>query len=438
MKTIPVARGGLPLLGHAIPLLRDPPAFLADVATQADLVRLRLGVGSAVLVCSPDLTDRVFRDDRTFDKGGAFIDRARDVVGNGLSNCPHHMHRRQRRLLQPAFQPVRLPAYAETMTVEIDRVLKSWRDGAVVDVNEQMSRLTMNVLTATMFSDTLPQTAVREAYEDAETIVSGIIRRMLVPAALTRLPLLGNGSFDRAVARMRRTVTTLVAHRRDSDERADLLGAVLAAHDPETGDALSDDEIANEVLTFLMAGTETTATALSWALHLLAEHPEIESRLHDEVDTVLSGRSAAQADLPRLELTGRVITETLRLRSPGWLFTRIVTTDTVLGGHPLAAGTTVVYSPLLVHHRPEVYPEPTRFDPDRWLDPTIPRTAFIPFAGGARRCIGDKFALVEATLALATIASRWRLAGLPGARVRPAMAVVLRPKRLLMRTIRRA
>ncbi|GLZ40475.1 cytochrome P450 [Actinokineospora sp. NBRC 105648] len=439
---IPTARGKLPLLGHALPLLRKPVAFLNSLPAQGDLVRVKIGPVDAVMVCDAELANEVFRDDRTYDKGGVFVDRAREVVHDNLSTCPHSMHRRQRRLLQPAFHNARMPAYAEVMATQIERALAGWRDGQVLDVPREMSVLTVNVLNATMFSDTLSERAVRESYDDAEVLVSGILKRMVMPETIARLPLFGNRAFHQAAARLRRTVSELIEQRRVTGaDHGDLLSALFLARDPENPEeGLTADEIVDQVLTFHLAGSETTAMALSWALHLVAAHPEVERRLHAEVDTVLNGRTASHADLPRLDLTARVITESLRVWTPGWLFTRLVSTDTELGGHQLAAGTTVAYSPYLIHHRPDLYPDPERFDPDRWdtsTGTTPPRTAFIPFAAGARKCIGDKFSLTEATLALATIAGRWRLEHASARQVRPALSFVLRPHKLRMRAIRR-
>ncbi|GGX08740.1 cytochrome P450 [Streptomyces albulus] len=166
----------------------------------------------------------------------------------------------------------------------------------------------------------------------------------------------------------------------------------------------------------------------------MARHPEIERRLHTEVNRVLKGAPATHASLPRLELTQRIITETLRLYPPAWLLTRTVTAATRLGGHMLPAGTGVAYSPYLIHHRPDLYDQPETFDPDRWNSPHLPppRHAVIPFAAGARKCIGDTYAMTEAILALATITSRWRPDHLPGQRIRPALGTTLRPSKLHM------
>lgn len=436
---IPMARGRLPVVGHAWPVLRDPLGFLGSLAREGPLVRIAFGPVQAVVVCDAGLAQQVFLDDRTFDKGGPFTDRVRDVVGNNLSTCPHHEHRRQRRLLQPAFHVGRFDAYGRTMAARIAERVDAWRDGQVLDVPAEMAMLTTNVLTATMFSDTLSPAELKRSQEDADVIATNVLPRMMMPRAFTKLPLPVNVRFERAHTRLRRTVEGIVAARRaEGGDRGDLLSALLAGYDEESTGArrtLSDQEVVDQMLTFHLAGSETTAVTLAWALHLIARHPDVERRLHAEVDAVLGGRTAGPDDVAALELTGRVVTETLRLRPPVYIMTREVTADTELGGHRLPAGTVIAYSPYPIHHNPDVHADPHAFDPDRWTPDRAPaRHAFVPFSHGARKCIGDRFSLMEATLALASITARWRLAHVPGqGEVRPAAAAVIRPRRLRMR-----
>ncbi|MGI5254386.1 cytochrome P450 [Actinacidiphila glaucinigra] len=287
-------------------------------------------------------------------------------------------------------------------------------------------------LALTFFSRTLPSAELGRILDDVTTLINGMGRRMLMIPPLDRLPTPRNRSYLRARARLRDTPDEIFAQRlAEGTDQGDLLSALIAARDPEEG-GMSRAKISDQTIAFFLAGTETTAATVGWALDLLARHPEIEQRVHAEVDTVLGGAAATHTDLPDLTLTERVITETLRLRPPGWFITRLDSADTELGGHPLPAGATVAY---LIHHRPDPYDNPEAFDPDRWdpRRPQPPRHALIPFAAGARKCIGDTFATIEATLALATIAARWRLAHLPGRRTRPALAMTLRPRDLRMR-----
>ncbi|GAA3487059.1 cytochrome P450 [Streptomyces cremeus] len=438
-QSIPTAPHAWPLIGHLGSLVRAPLAFMRSLPAHGELVRIRMGPVQVVVICDPGLTRQALVEDRVFDKGGPFWDRGREVLGDGLASCPHGAHRRLRRLAQPAFHPDRLPGYARTMTARTEEVTSSWTPGQVLDVPTEMMTITSRVTASALFSDSLPAAELGQLVSDVKTITHGVFQRMFLFPPLDRLPTPGNRAYLRARTRLRHACELIIAERRaDDTDHGDLLSALLAARDPEDGDrGLSDAEISDTIAAFLVAGTETTASVLAWALDLLARHPEIEQRLHAEVDTVLHGAPATHTDLPRLELTERVITETLRLYSPAWFVTRTVTENTHLGRHPLPAGTNIAYSPYLIHRRSDLHTDPETFAPDRWdpKRPPPPRYALIPFATGARKCIGDAFAMTEATLALATITARWSLKHLPGRQqVHPAPAAGLAPRDLQMQT----
>jgi pentalenene oxygenase len=439
------AAGAWPLLGHAPALYRRPLEFLESLPARGRLVRVLMGPRPVIVVCDSELTDRMLREDHVYDKGGPLFDKARESMGNGLVTCPHADHRRQRRLCQPAFHPARLAGYAQVMAEQIGRLAEDWRPGEPVDLMAALYGLTGRVAVQTMFGADLPLDVQNQALADLRTIVAGTYIRMLVPGWINRLPTPGNRRYDRARARLRSSIGQIAARRRacDQDQATDLLAALLSAHDdaPEAGQpatGMSDVEVVDQVLTFFMAGTETTASALAWALHLVAGDPRVEARLHAEVDAVLGGRTPVMADLPELPYTARVITETLRLYPPGWFFTRSTAVDCELDGERLAAGTTVAYSPYLIHRLGALYPDPGRFDPDRWdgsdrapAKPAV-RGAFIPFAAGRRKCIGEDFAFTEAVLALAALSARWRLRPAPGTRVRPSVGATMAPRDLRM------
>ncbi|MDT3399303.1 cytochrome P450 [Streptomyces sp. B1866] len=439
------APGAVPVLGHGVPLLRDPLRFLSSLPACGDMVRIRIGPMEALMVCDPELARQVLLDDRTFDKGGPLFDRGREALGNGLTTCPHSQHRRQRRLVQPAFHHSRMPGYARVMAEQIDAVTGGWRDGQVLDVLAGMQEITTRIAVMTMFAGSIARSAHREVVEDFDTFSTGVFTRMFMPPPLDRLPTPGNLRFQRARARLRRTVHELVSgHRAAGVDHGDLLSILLTSRDDEsadgaggTGGGLSDAEASDQVISFLFAGTETGAATLAWALHLLARHPDVEKRLHEEADTVLAGRTATYDDLPRLEFAAQVITEALRLYPPGWMLTRTANTAARLGPYEIPAGSTVALSAYLLHHRPDVFPEPERFDPDRWAGPAGARAArsvMIPFSTGARKCIGEDFAVAETALTLATVAARWRLRPVPGAQVRPELrSIILKPRGLRMR-----
>ncbi|MFJ8160238.1 cytochrome P450 [Streptomyces sp. NPDC096136] len=438
LDAVPLAPGHLPFLGHTVALLRDRLGFIASLPGHAGLVRLRFGPHTMVLVCDPGLVQEVLRDDRTFDKGGPFFDRAREAVGNGLATCPHDRHRRQRRLCQPAFRPARLPDYADGVTSAAYETTADWADGQVVDVNRSMLAIANRTLATTMFSSRLPDATTRRIGEDAETLMVGAMRRMLLPAPFDRVPTPGNLRFQRARARLLETVAEVVAaHRALGADHRDLLSDLLLGAEPDGADdgpaGLSDQEVADQVITFFIAGTETTAGLLSWVLYELARHPAVQDRLHAHVTRVLDGGPPRAADVPALTYLGRVLDEALRLHSITWLVTRTVTRATALGGTHLPAGTTVALSQYAVHWNPLVHPRPLVFDPDRWAGRPPDRTSFIPFGSGPRRCIGDRFALQESALVLALLIGSWRFTAVTDRPARTALSAACVPRDLRLR-----
>ncbi|MFF3868185.1 cytochrome P450 [Micromonospora sp. NPDC001898] len=441
---IPDAPRRIPVIGHAAALLSDPLGYLATLPAHGDVLRLTFGPVRIVVVCDPELTRRVLVDDRTYDKGGPSFDSGLEEFGDGLASCPHSRHRRRRRLAQPSFHHSRYPGYARVMTDHIDTATAAWRPGQVLDVRAEMASLSMSIAVATMFSSSMPADRLRQAVGDLQTLVSGIHRTMLLPPALTRLPLPVNQRYRRAVTRLRQTIGAIVAERRaHAGEHDDLLASLLAARDDQsdTPSSLTENEAVDEVMTFFAAGSETIANTLAWSLYLLSQDADVRARQRAEVEQVLTGDVATFEDISKLELTTRIVTESLRLYPPAWIVTRAVTADTELGGHPIPAGTFVAWSPYLLQRRADLYEEPDRFRPDRWdatRCPAPPRSAFVSFGGGARKCIGDQFSYVEATLALATITRRWILDPVPGARVTPAASTTLYPKNLRMRLVREA
>jgi cytochrome P450 len=260
---------------------------------------------------------------------------------------------------------------------------------------------------------------------------------MVTPALLRGLPTRRKRQYDRARDRLSATIAQIIAERRaDPKDHADLLSTLLGAVDEESKDGqkqLSDTELADEALTFFLGGMETTAITLAWAMHLLATHPDIQRRLQDETDSVLAGGKLDPAHLPSLGLATRVVTEALRLYPPAWMMTRTLREDAELDGVRLKRGSTLVLSPYLLHRRPDLYAEPDRFDPDRWLGAQPDRASYIPFGAGPRKCIGDQFALNEAILALTAVVARWELAPVGDKPFQPKVETSLSSRGMLLR-----
>ncbi|MFC7615508.1 cytochrome P450 [Actinokineospora soli] len=429
----------MPVVGHAWQLMRRPMQFMSSLSEHGDLVEIRIGPTTAHVPCHPDLLRDVLANDRVYDKGGAFYERARDIAGNGLVTCPHRDHRRQRRLMQSAFQRSQLQRYAPAMRAEIDATSARWRDGAVVDSFPELFGMALRTVARTLYSVPVDEAVVRKVEHAYEEVLSLLFQQMFLPKVVRRLPIPSNRRYRANLDFLHTTVQGLIREYRAGDfgaDHGDLLSALLSSREDD-GSGLDDQEIHDQVSTIMAAGTETVAGTLTWVFYLLSQHPDVERRLYAEIDAVLGGRPLEWDDLARLELTDRIITETLRLYPPAWLFTRRVAEDVELSGVRLREGATIVFSPLAVQRHPAAYSAEADFDPDRWLPERVSpmaRRAFVAFGTGARKCIGDLYARTECVIALATILSRWRVEVEPGHDIRPVtLATVYHPRKLDLR-----
>lgn len=432
------APGALPIIGHGWALLRRPLDFTASLASHGDLVTIRLGPLRAYVPCHPELLWQVLTDDRTFDKGGWMYDKARALAGNGLPLCPRRDHLPQRRLMQPGFRRRKLERYSEVMVDEIRAMTASWRDGQIIDAFPTLFDMALRTVTRTLFRTGVDPDSVEGFRRALAAALGSFLPRLMVPRCLEHLPLPMFHRLQRVMQDLLHARDRLIAEcAHDGDADGSLLSAMLAAQQKESYGRLSDENIDEQVLPLLIAGSDTAAASIAWALHLLAQHPDAEHRLHEEVDGVLDGRSAQWSDVPALPYTSRVLKEALRLYPPAWLLTRVTTVPTRLAGQELRPGSTVVFSSAAVHRHPGFYSDPDVFDPDRWLPhhaDRLPRGSYVPFGAGPRKCIGDGYGMVEATLALATITHRWQLRSAPRSDPRPApLSAILHPRRLLLR-----
>ncbi|MFE1934484.1 cytochrome P450 [Streptomyces sp. NPDC059474] len=434
--TTGTAPGSVPLLGHTLALWRRPLEFLASLPAHGDLVEVRLGPSRAYLACHPELVRHVLLNPRVFDKGGVF-DKARQLLGNSLSVSRGEDHRTQRRMIQPAFHTPKIADYTAAVADDTRAAIGSWEPGRTLDLGDTMHALLMRVAARTLFSTGIDEATIDEARHCLRIVSHGIYKRTMAPLGIMeKLPTPGNRRYDRANARLRRIVDEMIRDRRRSGaDLGDLLSTLLRAEHPETGEGLDDGEVLDQVVTFLVAGSETTASTLAFVFHLLGAHPEVEKRVHAEIDEALGGRSPTFEDLPSLEYTRGVITESLRLYPPSWMAMRVTAAETDLGGRTIPAGTMILYSAQALHHNPELFPDPERFDPERWLPDRakeVPRGALLPFGAGSHKCIGDVLALTETALIVATIAGRWRLRPVPGTTLRPEPKATLEPGPLPM------
>jgi cytochrome P450 len=365
------------------------------------------------------------------------FDKFRPFVGNGLVNSGGLFHLRQRRLIQPAFHHDRIACYIETMKTAVSTLSESWQPGEIREVNQDMQALAVTIVGEALFGAELGKPAIEEARHSIPVVIRQGMIRALSPELVGGLLVRGNRRFDRAVAGMRAVVGDLIeGWRADGVDRGDLLSMLLLARDDD-GTGMSDQQAYDEVITLLTAGIETSALALSWLFHQIAWHPEVEHRLHKEIDGVLGGRPIAFDDVPKLVYTNQVINETLRM-FPIWILMRRALRAVDLGGTRIPEGTEVTVSPHALHYDPRSFANPSRFDPDRWAPDRVrdvPRGAFIPFGAGNRKCVGNMFAQLEMTVTVATIASRWRL--MPARPLKVAYTSTAYPTRLSMTAVPR-
>jgi cytochrome P450 len=419
------------LIGN-MPLASEDPLgkFLGWAREFGDIFYYRAAWLHVYFLNDPELIEWVLvRNYQKFLKDHV-VQKSRWFFGQGLLTNEGESWLRQRRLSQPAFHRERVASYARIMTGYAEQMLESWQDGEVHDIHQQMMRLTLRIVVRCLFG------VEPGEIENLSAAVNVLMRnttgaRMLFPPIARYLPLPMMIAVRRAVRHLDDTVYRIIASRRAAQgDFGDLLSMLMRVRDDD-GTGMSDKQLRDEVLTFLLAGHETTALALSWTWHLLAQNPEIEAKLQAELGRVLNGRLPEFSDLPSLTYTDRVIKESMRLYPPAWSLARTAATDFELRGYTIPAGSNVVMSQWIMHHNARFFPDPERFDPDRWLDPamqTLPRFAYFPFGGGPRQCIGSSFATMEGMLLLATIAQRFRLRSVPGHAVVPVPSFTLRPK----------
>ena len=396
-----------------------------------DVVYIPLGRQHIYCISHPDAIRGVLVTDQNKFKKSRMLERARVLLGDGLLTSEGEHHRRQRRLVQPAFHRDRLAGYGAVMVERAALVRDQWKPGQSFDVLQEMMRLTLAIVAKTLFSTEVDSEA--DEIGLALTEVFSLFEIILLPFSeiLEKLPLPAVRRFKRARQRLDETIYRLIAERRANPrDTGDLLSMLLLASDEEGSGGMSDEQVRDEALTLFLAGHETTADALTWTWYLLSQNPEAEAAFHAELDRVLGGRLPSFEDLPQLRYTESVFAEALRLYPPAWGIGRRALEDYPVGGFLVPARSVVLMSPYVVHRDPRWFPDPLAFRPERWLaeESSRPKFAYFPFGGGARVCIGERFAWMEGTLLLAAIGQRWRLRLEPGHRVETHARITLRPK----------
>ncbi|HJR07486.1 MAG TPA: cytochrome P450 [Pyrinomonadaceae bacterium] len=441
----PAGLGALKLFRLMPRFQREPLRVFAELTERFGHVVRMKGLWTAYQITHPRDIEHVLQTNSQNYRKGRQYREFRASIGNGLLISDGEFWRRQRRLAQPAFHRQRINAFGEMMTGAAVEMLARWQTRAAskepFNVVTEMMRLTLRIVGSTIFGTDLSAETDHIA-RSLDIARAHAIRRMWQPVKLpVTFPTRANRAFLRAIRESEQVIYRMIdARRRGEVATDDLLSLLMRARDEETGEAMSDEQLRAEAATILTAGHETTALALSWTWYLLSQHPEVEARLHAELDAVLEGgrRRPTVADLPNLNYTRMVVEEAMRLYPPVWVIGRTAIADDEIGGYRVEANSEVVMCQYVTHRHPEFWDDPEKFDPERFLPERVaarPRYAYFPFGGGPRQCIGNNFALMEAQLVLACVASRYRLRLAPGQHVEPEASITLHPRRGIRMTL---
>lgn len=443
-KRTPPGPKGLPMTGIALKFMRNPLGTLEWMArTYGDMVTLRIGRQSRVLLNHPELIEQItVIQQAKFHKSTITKAVTGRLLGQGLLISEGDFWRRQRRLAQPAFQRTRINSYAGTMVECAEARTARWSDGEERDIAHEMMSLTLDIAVRTLFGTRLPGES--EKVGDAlGFLMRYSIRKARSPLAIPEnWPTPKNKKAKREVAFLDSMIYGIIDERRaeaDPSKHNDLLAMLMSAMD-EDGSQMTPLQLRDEAMTLFLAGHETTAITLAWTWYLLSQNPAAAEKLREELRAVIGERAPDVGDLVKLPYLLAVVNETLRLYPAAYIVARTSIAPFSLGGYDFPTDTTVLMSQWVMHRDGRYFEEPLAFRPERWLDgleERLPRGVYFPFGDGPRRCIGQNFALMETALAAAVVAQRWKFELVPGHPVVPEPLVTLRPKHGIRMKIRR-
>jgi cytochrome P450 len=417
--------------------------FLVSVANRyGDIAYFQGGPFHAYLLSHPDhIRDVLTTHHHRFMKGQG-IQEMKRLLGDGLLTSEDPLHKRQRRLIQPMFHHTRIRGYGDVMATYADQVGTRWSDGQTLDLHDEMMKLTLSIVGKCLFDTEIGGDIANRVGEALAAALElfGKFQSFPFTDLLMRFPFPFRKRFFEAKQALDSIVLSMIEERRRTGDRGDLLSTLLAVRDEDDTGGMSDAQVKDEAMTILLAGHETTANALTWTWYLLSQHPEVERKLHEEIDSVLGDRPPSADDLPQLPFAERVLSEALRLYPPAWVLGRKALEDHQADGYVIPPDSLVLISPYVVHHDERWFPDPYAFDPDRWTTEgpkARPKHTFFPFGGGQRLCIGESFAWMEGVLVLAALAAKWELRLERGHPVGLQPAVTLRPRYGMRMTVHR-
>ncbi len=424
---------GNSIAGHLLDLGNDPLGFLTDCGRNyGDIVPLQLGLTPACLIVNPDYIEQVLKERNSFIKSRGF--RAlKTLLGEGLLTNEGESWFRQRRLVQPVFHQKQINGYGKTMVEYSEDITENWVDGEILDVHVQMMSLTLKIVMKCIFNQDVGEGEAKNVAHALDVAMNWFESKRKQNFLIWEwFPRPENIRYRNAINKMDQSIYSLIGQKRDRNEDGkDLLSMLMQARDEDDNSQMSDRQLRDEVATLMLAGHETTANALSWTWMLLAQNPQVEAKLWDELKSVLGGRLPTIEDLPQLQYTNMVIKESMRLYPPVAIFGREAVEDYQLDGYEIPSGCVVMLSQWVMHRHPKYFDNSEEFIPERWqndLEKRLPRGVYIPFGDGPRICIGKGFALMEAVLILATVAQKYKLKLVEDHPIVPQPSITLRPE----------
>ena len=422
-------------LGHLFSFRRDSIGFLKKIADEyGDIVHFKIGPIRIVLLNHPDLIKEVLTTQHHNFIKGRPLEMAKELLGEGLLTSEGEFHKRQSRIIQPAFHRNMIESYTPAMTKCAARQMIGWEDGMKVDMKDEMTKMSMAIAGKTLLNADIEKEApeINQALETATSLFG----RISLPLSewLLKLPLPGTLRFYRAKARLDDIICKMIDEcRLNKGENGDLPSLLL-------GGGMSDQQVRDEAITLLLTAYDTTSTALTWTWYLLSQNPEAEAELHEELDRVLNGRVPTTEDIAQLKYTRMVFGESMRIYPPSYVIPRQALEDFPIDKYIIPRGTIILTSPYLIHHDSRFHPDPEKFNPHAWDKRSHGMNSkyeYFPFSRGPRSCIGEPFAWMQGIIVLASIAQFWRIKLVPDHPVELLPLINLRSKYGMMMTLHR-
>jgi cytochrome P450 len=428
-------------LGHLFSYRRDSIGFLKKIAREyGDIVHFKMGPIRVVLLNHPDYIKEVLSTrHKNFVKGRP-LEMAKELLGEGLLTSEGEYHKRQSRMIQPAFHRNMIESYVPSVTCCIKHMMSKWKDGMNIDMKDEMTKLSIAIAGKTLFNADIEKEApeIMRALDTA----TGLFGRISLPFSewLLKVPVPGTIRFNKAKARLDDTVQRMINERRHNKmDNGDLISLLLRSqHEDHGNGGMSDQQVRDEAITLFLTAFDTTSTALTWSWYLISRNPDAESELHREVDSVLQGRLPLSDDIPQLKYARMVFGESLRLYPPSYVIPRQAVEDFSIDRYIIPRGSIILMSPYLIHRDSRFHTDPEKFDPYEWDkhgQGSNVKYEYFPFSRGPRSCIGEPFAWMQGTVVLASVAQFWRITHVPGHKVELLPLINLRPKYGMMMTV---